>query len=387
MNTNSRKPTPTARALRRGNANAAALSVDHLVTDLSRRTARGGVIAVVAQFCRILIQLAVAALLARLLAPSDFGLVAMATTLTAFVGMFTDLGLSAATVQQKEVGQSLVTALFYLNLAMGLFVMAVAMAAAPLAAWFFGDGRITTVVIALALSIPVAAVGAQHSALLQRGMRWGPIQWTPLVAQLAGGIAAVLLAWKCGMGYWALVAQSWVTTILTTVSMWWFCAWRPDLRVNWRGVRGALHFGLNLTGFNVINYFHRQFDNVLIGWRWGATDLGYYNRAYQLLTLPLTLVNGPVGSAVIPALSRLQEDPERWSRAYLKAFGAVNLLSAGITAVMIPTAQPMVRLLFGPGWEPTGHIFALLSISMFAATPMNTVGWVYMSLGQNAADV
>jgi PST family polysaccharide transporter len=236
--------------------------------------------------------------------------------------------------------------------------------------------------MATGLSIPISAAGAQHGALLQRGMRWMEMQWTPILAQLAGGIVGALLAWKGGFGYWALVVQAWVGAVVSTALLWYFARWRPDFTPHWRHARSALHFGLNLTGFSFINYFHRQFDNVLVGWRWGATSLGYYNNAYSLLTLPLTLISSPMASAVVPALSRLQHDPERWNRAFLRAFGALNLISAGLTTMLIVSAEPLVRIVYGAQWHESGKIFALLAISMFAATPVNATGWIYISLGQ-----
>lgn len=358
------------------------LEVEHLLPDLGRRAANGGVIAVAAQALKMVLQLATTAIMARLLAPEDFGLVAMAATVTVLGNLFTDLGLSAATVQRKEIDHGTVSALFYVNMALGLAVMAIAMAAAPIAAWGFGDERISWIVIGLALQIPLTAAAAQHSALLQRGMRWVAIQWTVVAGQFAGATIGILLAWQTGIGYWALVVQAWAAALVTLVLVWSMCPWRPGRVTDWAGARSALAFGLHLTGFQVLNYFNRQSDNVLIGWHWGATELGYYTRAYTLLMMPLSLINGPVGSAMVPALSRMQGDPERWRKAYLEALGAVTLISSGLTAVMIAAAEPLVELLLGPGWSQTATIFALLSLSMFAATPMNTLGWIYVSLGR-----
>jgi PST family polysaccharide transporter len=321
------------------------------------------------------------AVLARLLAPKDFGLVAMATTLTSFVGIFTDLGLSAATVQRKEIDQATVSALFYINLAMGLAMAIVCAAAAPIVGWAFGDPRVVTVTMALGLSIPVSAAGSQHYALLQRGMRWAPLQWTPVIAQATGAIVAILLALQTAIGYWALVAQLWVAAIVSTGLLWRFSHWRPSLRPRWRDAGTALPFGLSLVGSYFANYFHRQFDNVLVGWRWGATDLGYYTRAYQLLLLPYTLIEGPLAFAIVPALSRLQDEPQRWRSAFLRAFVVVNLLSSGLSAMLIASAEPLVRVVYGAGWGDAEPVFLLLSISMFAATPFSALSWVYVSLG------
>jgi PST family polysaccharide transporter len=359
------------------------LAVEHLMADLGRRAASGGAIAVGAQLVKMGLQLMTAAILARLLEPEDFGLVAMAATVTIFVSLFTDLGLSTATIQRREIEHGIVSAFFYINLTLGVFFMVAAMAAAPLAAWFFGDARVFAIVIATALTIPVAAASVQHSALLQRGMRWKAIQWTGLLAQCTGAAVAILLAWRTDIDYWALVAQTWVSTLVGLAGVWLLCPWRPGRLGEWSEVRAALRFGLHLTGFNLLNYLNRHADDLLIGWRWGASELGFYTRAYQLLVMPLSLISGPVGSALVPALSRLQGEPERWRRAYLEALGAVVLVSSGMTAALIATAEPLVAVLFGPGWSRAADVFTLLSISMFAATPMNAMGWIYLSLGQS----
>jgi PST family polysaccharide transporter len=151
---------------------------------------------------------------------------------------------------------------------------------------------------------------------------------------------------------------------------------------DWSGSLEALGFGLHLTGSTFINFFHRQLDNIIIGWRSGAVELGYYARAYTLMMLPINMFNGPISSAVLPSLSRLQNEPERWRRAFLDALGLTSFLGAGLAAVLIVTAQPLVTILYGPGWDKTATIFQYLAISIFAGTPMNATGWIYISLGR-----
>jgi PST family polysaccharide transporter len=376
MNLFSSSPRPQAEK------NRDALLTEHLMADLGRRTIWGGAVAIGAQLTRFVLQLASSAIMARLLMPADFGLVAMAATITGFIGIFADLGLSVATVQRKELDQDTVSAMFLLNLGVGFLIMIFAFVAAPVAAWGFGDERVQWVVIALAPQIILASAGVQHSALLQRGMHWLTIQWTGIAAQIGGALVGIILAWRTDIGYWALVAQSLAGILLSLVLLWTACPWRPSMVGQWKEAHSALFFGLNLTGFNLINYFHRQFDNVLIGWRWGPGELGFYTRAYAVLTLPLSLINGPIGSAVTPALCRLQGDGVRWRRTYLEALGATTLISSGFTAMLIATAEPLVTLLYGPNWSETAKIFQFLAISMFAAAPANTMGWIYISLGR-----
>ena len=351
------------------------------ISDLGSRTARGGAIGIASQGARIGLQIATSVVMARLLSPQDFGLVAMAATVTSFVGLFTDFGLSAATVQRREIDQETVSMLFFINIALGILLMLAAFAAAPLASEAFGDRRVLWITMAIAASLPVNAAGAQHTALLQRGMRWVHLQWTGIAAQLVAALIAIGLA-SSGIGYWALVAQTWTSALVTMVLVWSVCGWRPSAVRSFGFSRSAVKFGLGLTGFNVINYFHRQLDNVLIGSRWGAVELGHYSRAYGLLGLPMSLISGPVASVVQPALSRLQDDPVRWRRSFLECLSALTLASSGIAAALIAAAHPMVMLLYGPRWEIAAQIFSVLAISMFPVMAANAMGWIYVSLGR-----
>jgi len=151
---------------------------------------------------------------------------------------------------------------------------------------------------------------------------------------------------------------------------------------DWRDGRGSLSFGVHLAGFGVVNFFHRQLDNIIVGWRFGAVELGYYSRGYQLMLLPINLFNGPLSAAIEPSLSRLQNEPERWRQAFLDALSLVMLLGAGVAACLIAISDPLITTIYGPGWEKSARICRLLAVSIFAGVPMNASGWIYMSLGE-----
>jgi PST family polysaccharide transporter len=362
--------------------NRQVLNTDHLDGDLGRRTAHGGIIAMFAQPIRMVIQFIATAILARLLVPEDFGLVAMATAVTSFVAIFSELGLTSATVQRAHIDQDTVSGLFFIGLGIGVFLMPVVCVLAPMAAWVFKDPRVSGLIIVLSVSFPLAALGAQHTALLLRSMRWMTLQWTGLVGHAAGALAGVLVAWKTDLGYWSLVVTALVANIVTLSLIWTACSWRPSAVADWRGARSALHFGAYLAGFSVANFFHRQLDNIIVGWRFGAVELGYYSRGYQLMMLPLNLFNGSLSSAVEPSLSRLRNEPERWRQAFLDALGLVTFLGAGVAACLIAVSGPLITTVYGPGWEKTATIFQWLAVSILAGAPMNASGWIYFSLGE-----
>jgi PST family polysaccharide transporter len=368
--------------MNRQERNRQVLNTDHLGKDLGRHAARGGIIAVAAQPIRMVMQFVFTAILARLLAPEAFGIIAMATAVTGLVALFSELGLTAATIQRPNVDQNVVSGLFFVGLGVSLVLMPLVWVLAPLAVWFFKDPRVANPVIVLSVSFPLAALGAQHTALLLRSMRWMTLQWTGLAGHAAGGLAGILIAWKTDLSYWSLVVTALVAQVVTLSLIWSLCPWRPSFVTNWRDVRSGLHFGAYLTGFGILNFFHRQMDNIIVGLQFGATELGYYSRGYQMMLLPLNIFNGPLSSAIEPSLSRLQDRPERWRQAFLDALGLVVFLGAGVAACLIAIADPLVTTIYGTGWEKAATIFQWLAVSLFAGVPMHASSWIYVSLGQ-----
>jgi PST family polysaccharide transporter len=306
----------------------------------------------------------------------------MATAVTSLVALFSELGLTSATVQRAHIDQNMVSGLFFIALGISLVLMPLVCAMAPLAAWFFDDARVSGLIVLLSISFPLAALGSQHTALLLRSMRWMTLQWTGLAGHAAGGVAGILVAWKTDLGFWSLPITGLVAQIVTLSLIWAACPWRPSVVTSWRDARSGLHFGAYLAGFSIVNFFHRQSDNIIVGWRFGAAELGYYSRGYQLMLLPLNLFNGPLSSAIEPSLSRLQNQPERWRQAFLDALGLVMFLGAGVAACLIAVSDPLITTIYGPGWETSAKIFQWLAVSIFAGVPMNASGWIYLSLGK-----
>jgi PST family polysaccharide transporter len=369
--------------MNRQERNRQVLNTDHLNKDLGRRVARGGIITIAAQPIRMLMQFVFTAFLARLLAPEAFGVIAMATAVTSFVTLFSDLGLSAVTVQRSHIDQKLVSSLFIVGLGISFVAMPAIWALAPLVVWLFQDPRIASPILVLSITFPLAALGAQHTALLMRSMRWMTLEWTGLAGHAAGGLVGILIAWKTDLSYWALVITGLVAQTVTLALIWTSCRWRPSLFMSWRDVRGALNYGAYLSGFGILSFFQRQLDNIIVGQRFGATELGYYSRGYQLMSLPLNIFNGPLSTAVLPSLSRLQHQPERWRQAFLDALALVVFLGAGVTAALIAIAHPLVATIYGEGWTRAATIFQWLAVSLFAGVPINASQWIYLSLGQS----
>ncbi len=358
------------------------MSVDHLKSGLGARTARGGAIVLASQLGRIFIQLTTTFFLARLLAPDDFGVVALAYTVIAVLNLFTDISLNTVTVQAPKLDQNLASGMFYINIVLATVSLGVLAAVSPLLGWAFHDPRLPLVAIGLAAATPLGALGAQHYALLVRNMKWAKLQTLSLSTTAFGAIVGVLSAWLLDIGYWALVVQVVASAATSVIAVWLVCPWRPGAVTNWTAIWPALRMSLNLSGNMIMGFIHRQMDNVLIGWRWGATELGYYARSYSILMMPLNLVVGPLFSAIVPALSRLQDEPAKWRAAYLDSLVVCTAVGGGLAAILFGAPTLLIEIVLGDGWDKSETIFSSLTLALLVSTPMNTVSWIYISLGR-----
>ena len=357
------------RILDRDQINSSALATDHLLNGLGVRSAKGVAVSILGQGVSLIVQVLNVALMARLLAPDDFGVVALAMSVTGLVGLFTELGLSTASVQRRELDQNTASALFAVNLLAGLAGMMLCFVLAAPAAWVFHDTRVFWAILALGCIVPVGAAAVQHNALLVRGMKWWSIHSIGVASLIAGVLVGVVAAAALKAGFWALVAAGAATAVTRLMLLWIACPWRPSWVREWASARGAVNFGAYMTGFNLTNFLARQADVMLIGWYWGAIDTGFYSRAYQLMLLPLNAIGGPLNGVFVPALSWLQADPVRWRDAFMQAYLVLAVIGCAFASVFIVCADHVINLVYGPNWQETIEIFRWLSWSMLCTFP------------------
>jgi PST family polysaccharide transporter len=355
-------------------------SQDVDIADLKRKSVRGGTVTMVSQAISIAIQLTSTVILARLLSPDDYGIIAMVMAITAFAGVFRDLGLSSAAVQKKDLTRAQQSNLFWLNVAMGAVLTAIVAVASPLVAWFYGQPELTLVTVALSFTFLIGSLGTQHGARLVREMQFGRMAVATIAGSIAGLITSVTLALQ-SFAYWALVWGVLSGAVTTTVLLFILSPFRPALFSRNAGIREMVGFGANVTAFDLVNYFHRNLDNVLIGKFWGADALGLYSRAYQLLMFPITAIRGPINAVAFPAMSRLQRQPEDYRHYYRKITHLLALVSMPLTAFLFVSAGPVIELLLGKNWAGVSPIFAILALSGFIQPVAGLRGVVLLSCG------
>jgi PST family polysaccharide transporter len=369
---------PSAPSPSDGPSPEAELATDHLTQDLGRRSRRGGAVLLGAQLVRVLAQMGTLVVLARLLPPQAFGLLAMVAAIGLVLDLVKEFGLSSATIQKGDITHAQVSALFWVNAGVGAALAALLFLAAPLIAQFYGQPELEDIARWLALGFVASGLTVQHWALLRRQMRFTAIAGMETSADLLSFAVAVVLAWQ-GAGYWALVVQRLISPILLLLASWTICRWRPSRPARAAGVRSLLGFGAGVTVSQVSVALARSVDQILIGWLWGPAVLGLYERTTRLLLVPINTINAPVYAAAMPALSRLLDEPARYRSMFCQVMQKLGLLTMPTFALAAVTADWVVEILFGPAWRQAIPLVAMFSVSATFLPVLMAAGLLYLT--------
>jgi PST family polysaccharide transporter len=349
--------------------------------ELKQKSVHGGVVSVCAQGARLLLQAVTTMLLARLLTIEDFGLVGMAATFTAFFGLLKDVGLGAATIQRQEVTEQQISTLFWINVAAGMALAVLTAILAPAVAAFYGEPRLYLITILLGSTFVFSGLAAQHQAVIVREMRWvtlAKIDLLSLAMSSGLGVGMALLRWH----YWALVAMAMAGSAVSAVGLLLSVRWVPGRPRRNCGVLPMLHFGCTAACNNIVVYLASNSPNILLGRFWGADALGLYGRAYGLATLPILQLNTAVHGVAFSALSRMQDDPDRFARAFLKGYRLIVSLTIPIVIIYPLFAEEIVRIVLGARWIEVAPIFTLLSPTALVFALANPLSLLVISIGR-----
>ena len=332
-----------------------------------------------AQAIKIGLQFLSVIILARFLSPEDFGLIAAVAPLLAFVILFQDIGLQQAVIQRKEMSEEQFNQVFWFTVAIGSTCMVIVMVLSPGIAAFYGDVRLTEITFITSFTLLFNSIGALPLGLLSRNLKFSSVALVNIIGAVIGFIAA-MIAVSVGLGYWALVFSPLFMALASTISAFVFSKWKPS-KPDFKIDREMFSFGANLTGFNILNFFSRNLDNILIGRYLGTSALGFYDLAYKLLLFPIRSINDPLSKVIVPILSKMQDDKERLRRVYLRTLGLMLLLTVpGIAAVTI-AAEDIILILLGEKWLGIVPVFSWLGIASLIQVMNNSTGWIFISQG------
>ena len=355
---------------------------DGPIGSLRQSAAKGAFFTSLAQVAKLIVQFGSVILLSRLLSPADFGLVAMVAPLYGLALIFQDFGLGHATVQSAQVAPAQSSALFWLNIALSLCLAVPLIFGAPLVAWFYHDERLVGLTRSFAVLIVIGALGAQHSALLNRSIRFRYLAALDATAAFAGFLGAALLA-AIFHTYWALFAAVAIGTTVSVVGAWIGAGFTPRLPQWGSGAGRMVSLGAGIASHNVFTFIARNLDNVLIGRVWGDAPLGLYDRAYKLLLFPLLQINAPLARVMLPMLARLRTDGPRYRSAYLLAVNQLLLVTQPGIVFAIATADIFVPILLGNDWRAAAPIFQWLGLAALLQPISVVTNWLFISQGRS----
>ena len=305
-------------------------------------------------------QIATTALLARLLAPEDFGVAGMATMVFEFAFIFRDLGTSAAVIQQEKIDSGLLNTVFWTNIVLGLLAAVLLFAAAPPIASFFKESRLTALLQVLSLTFVFTGSSVLQQALLERRLAFDKLAKIEGSSFLLGSATAIVCGLR-GWGVWSFVAQTLVMQAALTIMLWHAGDWRPSKIFRWSDLKVIQGYSLNLAGSQVLTFTSRNADNILIGRFLGAEALGFYSIAYKLMLSPIQSVTFVVLRALFPVYARLQDDDARFRSAYVRTSGAIAMLSFPVMIGIMAISKPLVLTLLGAAWMPVAGLLLILA--------------------------
>ncbi|WP_282856110.1 lipopolysaccharide biosynthesis protein [Pseudoclavibacter helvolus] len=354
------------------------------VADLGRFGKRGALLTLASQAARIAIQGIGLVVLARLLTPNDYGYVAVVLAIVGVAEVVRDFGLSSASIQAKTISNWQRSNLFWVNSGIGLVLSAIVFFSAPLIAGIYGLPETLLITQAIAGVFLFRGITTQYRADMSRRFQFGRLAVVDVGAQSLGLATAIFLA-VGGYGFWALVGQQIVIAVAETVIAAVVNPWIPRLPSKRGPIRQFLAYGANLFGIQLLGYASRNVDMLVIGARFGAGAAGYYQQAFQIMSLPLNQISAPSTRVALPVLARLQDD----STSYLAFLnkGQTVMVNA-LTPVFLfasAAAFPLLMLAIGPQWTPSVPIFQVLALSGVFHVIANVSYWIFVSKGLTGA--
>lgn len=338
------------------------------------------------QVGRILIQLVAVVVLSRLLAPGDFGLVAMVTAIVGLAEVFRDFGLTQASIQAKTLSEQQQSNLFWMNAAIGAVLTLLAISASWLIGELYGESRLVPLTQIISIVFVINGLSTQYRAQLSRQLRFGLLSITELIAPAVGLIVAIVMALG-GASYWALAGQQVGTALAGLLFLVVSVRWLPKPYRRGHQMGGFLKYGGFLVLAQVVTYVSKNIDSVLIGSRIGAAQLGIYNRAFQILLVPLNQINAPSTRVALPVLARLQDEPARFNRYLLLAQSALLQPVSAMFALGAALAPVVVPIFLGDGWSDAIPIFQILALSGLAQSASYATYWVFLARGQTRSQL
>lgn len=349
---------------------------------LGQRAIFGSLQMMAAQAVKFVAQMASVIILARLVAPEEFGLIAFMTSIFVFINLFSEFGLPFAIVQRQEINNIDLNTIFRLSVISAFLFLIFFSLCGIFASLFIGDLKYLWITATFGAIFAFKTLAIIPQGLLRRQLKFGFLSFQEGSAFLVGVILSILVAFQ-GYGLTALMTLQFVPSFLSFISSWTFAGWMPKReRKPLKNIMSYLSFGGSFTYVEMANTLCKHLDSLLIGKIWGMEILGQYNRAYSLMLAPLNQIMGPIGAVIIPAFSRVihkKEVFEKWTSSMLILFTG---FFAPCAAFLMLNSSKIIEVLLGPNWSLSGKIFFWLALAVFSKPIGCLVYWLFVATGE-----
>jgi len=335
----------------------------------------------VQKYSGIVVQIGITAVLARLLYPEDFGVIAIASVLIHFFSLFTDMGIGAAIIQNQDLSGKDLDSIFTFSIYGGVVLSASFFFASPLIGSAYHNGSLAGICRILSVNLLFASWNIVPNALINKNKRFKFIAQRTLGLQVLCGIAAVAAAFG-GLGIYALVVSPLFTGIGTFCLNYRQYPLKFTGSVDFRSLKKISSFSLYQFLFNFINYFSRNLDKLIIGKSFSLNELGYYEKSYQLMLLPMQNITHVITPVMHPVLASLQGNYRELTEKYHRIVRLVATLSFPAGIFLYFSAEDLITLVYGQKWAPAIPVFEILALSVPLQMILSTIGSIYQSSGK-----
>lgn len=334
-----------------------------------------------ARLLKQLLQILTLIILARLLSPKDFGLMALAMVVIGFLNILNDLGVSAALIQKRRIGKHLISSVFWLNILMGLTITLLIILTAPFIASLLNSAEVINILRVLSLSFLFSSFTIVQQALFEKELKFKCLGSIEIVAAVFGSVVGIILAFL-NFGVWSLVFQTLIMTFINSILIWSNSSFRPIFKMQLSDIKIVSNFGLNLTGFNILNYFVRNADYVIIQKFLGEIQLGFYNLAYRIMLYPLQNITYILSRVMFPVFAKIQDDHGKFRKSYILLVSTIAFITFPLMMGLMAVSDIFVLVIFGEKWENSISVILILAPLGMIQSIYTPAGAIFQSKGR-----
>lgn len=303
--------------------------------------------------------------LARLLEPSDFGLIAIATVIIGIAQVFMDIGLSSALIQRHRVLPIHYSSVFYFNIIIGLSLSAIIFISSFWIGDFYNNQLLIPVIQVMSVLFILNALSSVQGTKLRKDLKYPLLTKANLTSSITSGAVGISLAFY-GAGIWSLVFQTLVMSIVYNIILWSTSEWRPSLTFSWKALKQLWGFGFRMFLSGLLEAIFSRLDYLIIGKLFSPATLGFFQRAKSLDLMIITYASSSLMSILFPVLSKIKNDLPRFQTVILKSLGVISFITFLLSGGLYVTADELITMLFGSKWETSIYYFKILALSGFA---------------------